>query len=265
MRRLAPGVLVALAIATPASAAALKSKSAHSGSVAATISWQGAQFMEAKHVRLRITRSGQVALDTTRFGLDLPQAIKARDLDANGEPEVIVDFYTGGAHCCSFSRLYRYTGSTYVSLRHLWGDMDYRLNDLDRDRMAEFVSADDRFAYVFTAYASSAFPIQIWDYGAGKMTDVTRHYPAQIRKDAASLWKGYLEQRASNYPDVRGILAAWLADEYLLGRQAQGWAKMRDLNRQGVFRGIAGDDIWAQGDAYLARLKKFLRKNGYSA
>ena len=35
-------------------------------------------------------------------------SIRLRDLDADREPEVIVDLFTGGAHCCAFSTIYTF-------------------------------------------------------------------------------------------------------------------------------------------------------------
>ncbi len=32
------------------------------------------------------------------------------DLDGDGEPEVLVDAYTGGAHCCALTEILRFTG-----------------------------------------------------------------------------------------------------------------------------------------------------------
>src|SRR5436190_4683039 len=139
-------------VAAPANGATAKSKTARLGDVEATVSWKPARDFEAKDVRLEIRRSGETALHAT-LGRDAPQRIRARDLDGDGEPEVVVDLYTGGAHCCFYSRIYRYAQPSYVALRHDWGDLGYRLRDLDHDGVPELVSADDRFAYAFTAYA----------------------------------------------------------------------------------------------------------------
>ena len=68
---------------------------------------------------------------------------------------MLVDFYTGGAHCCFYSVIYRYVGGRYVSSFHFWGDPSYRLVDLNRDGRPDFRSADDRFAYAFSCFACS--------------------------------------------------------------------------------------------------------------
>jgi len=266
VRRLAAAVVLTAAaglLLAGSASAKTKTKTAHLGAVRATVTWTPVQFMQAKNVRLRIARSGRNVLDR-RLGLSAPLRIRIKDLDGDDDPEVLVDLYTGGAHCCEFSLIYRYTGNSYSSLKHIWGDLTYHLNDLDHDGVLELVSGDDRFAYSFTAYAGSAFPIQIWNYQAGKLRNVTRSYPAQIKQDSARLWKEHLQQRTGDFPDPRGILAAWMADEDLLGLQAQGWAKMQALNRKGEFKGIGGDDLWPKNGAYLAKLRKFLKNHGYA-
>jgi hypothetical protein len=261
--RLALFAGAALVLTSPAAATALKTRTAQLGPVRATVSWQSPNEVQAKGVRVEIARDGQTVL-ARRLGPAIPQGIRVRDLDGDGEPEVLADFYTGGAHCCLFSLIYAYTGSTYSRLRHMWGDPSYGLRDLDRDGRPELVTADDRFAYAFTSYAGSALPIQAWKYRDGHMTVVTRRFPALIRRDAASLWKDYSEQRTREFPDPRGILAAWMADEYLLGARARGWATMRRVNARGEFSGIEGGDVWAEGDAYLAKLRTFLTGHGYA-
>jgi hypothetical protein len=255
--------LAALVLAGIATAAPLKSKTARLGAVRATVSWHPLEYAQAKDVHLIISRRGRTLVDR-KLGPSAPWAIRVRDLDRNGEPEVIADFYTGGAHCCLFSRIYRYTGAGYVALRHVWGDQSYRLSDLNHDGKPELASADDRFAYAFTSYAGSAFPVQIWRYRAGRMTDVTRSFPALVDKDAAALWKEYQDERTSELPDPRGILAAWMADQYLLGRQDAGWAALQQVNARGELNGYPGDTLWAKGDAYLATLRKVLAKLGYA-
>ena len=90
-----------------------------------------------------------------------------RDLDGDHEPEVVLDLFWGGAHCCWWTRVYRLDRArgTYVPLNHWWGDAKARsrLRDLDHDGVPEFVAADDRFTEL--SYFS-ADPIQIWDWNA---------------------------------------------------------------------------------------------------
>jgi len=178
-------VLLALLAAAPADAAT-KSLTASSGDVEATLSWRtGGIFV--RDIRLQIVRAGlavfdqQLLDDSGEPAIDLPQKLRVRDLDGDGEPEVVADLYTNGAHCCLYSLIYRYVASTpaaYHAVLHLWGNVGYRLKDLDGNGLPELESADDRFAYAFTSFAGSGFPIQIWRYSGSDFEagDVPTHW-----------------------------------------------------------------------------------------
>jgi subtilisin-like proprotein convertase family protein len=220
----------------------------------------------ARDARLQIRRKGVVRLDAPvgaigRFGR--PTGLVVRDLDADGEPEVLLDVFTGGAHCCVHSLIYRYdpTRHRYRLAVHDWGNVGYRIVDLDRNGQPELRSADDRFAYAFTSYAGSVFPVRIWHYRHGRLVDVTRSFPGLVRADAANAWRAYLSLRRT---DPRGALAAWLADQCLLGRQDEGWRKVDAAYRRRELGPRAGLSGWPQGRAYLKALRSFLRKLGYA-
>jgi subtilisin-like proprotein convertase family protein len=191
------------------------------------------------------------------------QPLTVRDLDGDGEPEVLVDLFTGGAHCCFYTVILRFTGRTYRGITAFWGDPGYGLQDLDHDGRLELVSADDRFAYQFTYYAASALPVQIWHYDHGVMTDVTSSFPAVVRSDAATLWAEYVKARTDRQNDMRGVLAAWLADEYRLGLADEGWAKIHAAYARGELSTPRVDPIWPAGQKYLSALRSFLAKSGY--
>ncbi len=96
------------------------------------------------------------------------------------------------------------------------------------------------------------------------MTDVTRSFPALVRKDAAMLWKGYEQEHTGDDVDVRGVLAAWMADQYLLGQQNAGWTSLQQINAQG---GLSGDPDVAHrrrvpGQAQEAPHEAGLRRKG---
>ena len=218
-------------------------------------------------VHLRIVRGGRTLFDAAPKRLhpcacpgDGPVvrqssgAVAVRDLDRDGEPEVLVDFYSGGAHCCFYTDVYRFVRGqrTYRPAVGFWGDLGVRLVDLGRDGRLEFKTADDRFAYAFTSFAESAFPLRILRFDHGRFVDVTRRFPGLVRRDAAKQYALYRSVRRSRDADVRGVLAAWLADEYLLGRGAAGWSVLRRAERRGEV-----------DRAYLRKLRSFLRRTGY--
>ena len=81
-----------------------------------------------------------------------------RDLDADGEPEVVVDLWTGGASCCTFSVIYGFYPNTgqYRRVTELWGT-GYRLRQLGRGGQLQFWGFDERFKYAFACGACAPF------------------------------------------------------------------------------------------------------------
>jgi len=194
-------------------------------------------------------------------GYDKPIDVTVRDIDGDSEPEVLVDLFTGGAHCCLYSYIYRYEPDKpgYSRLKFQWGDAGYRLRDLDADGVPELSSFDNRFNDAFTAHAVSAMPVQIWRYDRGTMADVTREFPQAIEADARDQLRRYRLIRREpdrRSRDVRGALAAYVADQFLLDRGAAGWEYACGKLRRGDLRGFGGR-------SYLRALSRLLRRSGY--
>jgi virginiamycin B lyase len=223
-------------------------------------------------IRIRISRAGkevfsEVVPDRPPGGYDYSvygysRSFATRDLDRDGEPEVMLELNWNGTHCCSWSRIYRYDAArdTYVPVVHFWGDAvaSPKLRDLDGNGQPEFVSADDRFLEL-TSYSSAISPIRVWSYERGEFSDVTRRHPKAIEKDAADLWRWYLAHRGKD--TVRYVLAAWAADQYMLGRVAA----VDRVFSEALERGELAPGDWEPDDAaeYLRKVGAFLRKTGY--
>jgi hypothetical protein len=195
---------------------------------------------------LRPLRPGYAVAPT--FANPDEKAIHIRRLEGKrGDPEVVVDLYWGGAHCCFYTVVFRYdpAAKAYVRASHLWGDTPLRL----------------RFAYAFTSFADSAFPVQVWTFADGRFVDATRSFPAQIRASAKRHLAEYRSERRSDR-SVRGILAAYLAERYLLGEADAGWAVVHRAAARGeLAHTYDGPDTAA---TYLHRLRAFLARTGYS-
>ncbi len=241
------------------------------GATTATVAFErserfsGIDFFSDIHVH--IARDGHERFSEAvpkRNGLNAfsdSEALTVRDLDGDGEPEVMLLLNSNGAHCCAWSRIYRYDRArdTYDVDRHFWGNggAEPVLRDLDGDRRPEWLSLDDRFSEAFVSFAGSARPAQIWSYRRGALRDVTRRYPARIRRDAATLWRAYRRHRGTN---ARGILPAWMADQYLLGRQASADRVLDQAAARGELAGEVGPDDSA---AFVKAVKALLARTGY--
>jgi hypothetical protein len=281
-RRRAAAAAVAAAAALCAAPGAASAGEAGSivkraGVVEATLAWDAGEFGVA-NPRLRIVRAGAVAFDGPITDVcaegcilvadDRKSAagsmLNVADLDRDGEPEVVVDTYSGGAHCCTSAHVhdFRAATGTYARLTVEWGNSGYRLRDLGGDGRFEMIGTDDAFAYAFTAYAGSARPPKVVRYAHGPdglpvLKEVTRRFPKLVRSDARSLLRAI--RRARRGDDMRGVVAAYVADQYLLRRGRVGIRELDRARRRGLLSGIGGPE----GRAYRAALLRFLRTHGY--
>jgi len=266
------GVLVALL--TPGVAAAATksgSQTATGGNVSATLSWTGAEY-GIKDARLAITRAGAKVFDAEIGKVVLDgsiilgeEDIVVRDLDANGEPEVLVTGYSGGAHCCITLGVfdYRAATNTYGFIVEFFGSYGFNLKDLDGDGKPEIDSLDSRFEDLFTSHAASFPPPRIYSYasnnGAPKLTNRTKAFPAEIRKNAAEAKKLFKHFKPGTpyVSESGGAISAYVADQYLLGRPSVG---LKELDHQ-IKAGRLGTR--KQGKAFRARLLRYLHRFGY--
>jgi subtilisin-like proprotein convertase family protein len=218
-------------------------------------------------LRVQVVRRGRTVIDgpVAKLGCAecdsfTPTSVTVRDLDG-GEPEVIVDLYSGGAHCCSITLILGWDArrARYRVKLSDWGNYGYRIVDLDRDGLPEFSAYDESFVYTFTSYAESAAPIQVWQYRNGLFIDVTRDFPAAIAADARSLLRTYDRYRGKKDSDVRAFAAAYAADLYQLGRANDAERFLATAAKRGELHGIDG----LRGLAFVADLKRFLRQSGY--
>jgi hypothetical protein len=99
----------------------------------------------------------------------------------------------------------------------------------------------------------------------GKLVDVTRRFPALVRKNVVSLRHEYEQRRTEKDIDVRAFVAAYVADQYLLGRPDEAKRALDLALRRGdLSRGPRGLG-WPAGRAFVAELLRDLRKWGISA
>ncbi|NJM85266.1 MAG: hypothetical protein HC873_17645 [Leptolyngbyaceae cyanobacterium SL_1_1] len=244
------------------------------GDVQAEFTYDATVFC-AENPQLTITRAGKAyregffpsrILEDGWFCNAL--GILASDLDGNLEPEIRLEIYSGGAHCCFSTLIYGYEaeGDSYRLTEHFWGNGGYQLQDLDGDGAPEFLSRDDRFAYAFASYAASRYPVQFWRYQDGVMVEVTRDFPEQIYSDAYAHWQEYerlrrgevFEQPYSSADDYayadyeRAILAAYLADKYLLNQAEDGWQRVRQVYQR------------SDRNDFFDELRDFFQQSGYA-
>jgi hypothetical protein len=285
---LLPFALSWLALVPATAGAAVESSSL--GQVTATLSYElvtrsteGLEWHEVFNPQLTIARGGQQAFSAslaskppcqpTETGAAgciplsvselAPSSVQVADIESDGEPDVLVHLWSRGAHCCYIDQIFRWnpSTSTYTVTEQHWGDPSARVVDLAHNGQLEFLTADDRFAYAFAAYAFSGMPVQVFIFRNGRFTDVTRSYPALVAADARiqfRRYRAYIRQAT-----CLGFLAAWAADEYLLGKHGQVLRTLQHENRVGHLREATLSGSVNRGGRFIPQLKRFLRRNGY--
>jgi hypothetical protein len=191
------------------------------------------------------------------------RSLKALELQPNGEPDVLLRLYSGGAHCCYIDQVFSWNpaASTYEVAERSWGSLAARVADLAHNGQIEFVTGDDRFEYRFASFGFSGFPLQILVLRGGKFVEVTRSYPSQIAADARAEYRRYEHWRSQGLG--LGFLAAWVADEYLLGKRQRAMHALAIENRRGHLLEARLAGVKNVGGGYVGKLKRFLRKIGY--
>jgi hypothetical protein len=265
LRSLAVSLLAALVVASPALA---ETETASLGTVSATFSYTKVDDFQYDGMDVQITRAGVPAYTgvasspgcATPYcapgGIVDKTSLRVVDLDGDGEPEVTVDLYTGGAHCCVIAEIFRWTGNAYVSSTRNFADFGYTLDG------GTFVTGDARFGYAFASFADSAMPVRLLVFHAGTWSDVTSTHPETLRADASRWLKAYKKRR--NGTRALGLLAAWVADEYRLGPSRHAYAN-RFLTSELRAGRLRADQGWPRGRSYISTLDRRLRAWGYAA
>lgn len=277
MKTAAAFVLTVAALLAAAPASQAETITATFGTLRADLDYTPGPFANELG-NLRVTRGSTVVYDakvdakdcggTCYLGTDPADAAALRmiDLDFDGEPEVVVNVYTGGAHCCTVARVLEYqpVSGTYAAFDRNFGDQGFVISDQGDDLSIEFLAADSRFGYRFTAFAFSGLPILIYRFDHGVFVDVSKSYPSALLFDAAQwrkgIRKGIKKGRLKKDTDLRGFYAAWAADQYRLGHGRSVKKSLKKASRRGWLK---GNGIGKQNGAFVTDLLGFLKRTGY--
>jgi hypothetical protein len=273
MRRTLIALVALAALALPASALAT-TQVALGGDVVARLSYQG-QLPRFSHLSLSIKRDGKQLYQQPITSRDCgdecqlsivpsQKAVQVVDFAGNGEPDVLVSLYTGGAHCCSVAQVFTYDAKSgsYTLAEHDFGDPGYRLERLSSAGTREFVTADDSFADAFTDFADSGLPVQVLQLQGRSFDDVTDQFPGLIKADAKQWIVAFHHMARSHYQDSVGVAAAWAADEYRIGKVKQAKAFLVAQARAGRLNSPL-EPASAGNMHFVRHLEAFLQRHGY--
>lgn len=232
-------------------------------------------FPSYTDIRVRIEREGTALVDeplpasprgipgSNPFppGEEGVDGLFVHDLDGDGEPEVQVDLFSGGANCCLYSTIFAFgpDRASYRRSKQVWG-AGYRLRDVDRDGRREFMTSDYRWKYLFACNACQRLPPRVFAFSKQGIEDVTRRFTRVIRQDLRFQLRLVRNRDPFNY---RGAVASLTADRCLLGRCSAALHSVRRLLRAGRLDKHGRYDYSPWGRAYVRKLNRVLRRFGY--
>ena len=117
-------------------------------------------------------------------GLD---PLSGTDIDGTGYPDVIIEDYSGGAHCCFATCVYD-LAETLEAIElppSPAGNAPGEFVDLDGDGVYEFLTADDSFAYAYCCFAASPEVLVVLRYSAAarRLVPASYLYPDLYRDE----------------------------------------------------------------------------------
>ncbi len=144
----------------------------------------------------------------------------------NPHKEVVFSSYTGGAHCCSDTRILTSSrdGKTWKEVE--LGPIDggpLKVRDLNGDGRYEFAFRDNAFLYTFGCYACSTAPFHVLQLQDGKLIDASAR--VEFRPHHVTSLQQIIEWAADDM-DMNGFLAGYVAQKILLGEGPQAWKFM---------------------------------------
>ena len=194
------------------------------GSVRASLSYREEKREDGEAFYIPVDERTVARLEGEDVGFsDQPVSIQIAEMDAgNPHPEVVVSFYTGGAHCCSNTKVVTAGADGAVWSTIDVGEFDgspLLAADLDGDGRYEIATRDNAFLYAFACYACSETPLQVIGIENGEVRNVTEE--PRFKRAHEGWLKSIIENVSDD--DVNGFLAGYVGEKILLGEGKQAW------------------------------------------
>jgi hypothetical protein len=147
--------------------------------------------------------------------------------------------------------IYRYSPikKEYRDVQQKWGLIPYRLNT-ENGNAPLLIHYDQRFSQNFQAYTSEQLPLQIFQYQFGEFKNVTQQYQEFLQEHNAILLQE-IKKRLRLKQDLKAVVAAYLAQQYLLGDANAGWKTIEELYQN------------PDRNEFFPELRQWLKKTGY--
>ncbi len=194
-------------------------------------------------------------------------SVDLEDLDSDGNPEVVLQAYTGGAHCCMAITTYTWQNDQFQPIVFDYLDAGGGIfEDLDDDGLTEFVTLDNAFFYTFSSYAGSYPPSVILTFQDGAYIDTTTQFRQRLGSTAWDMYQSVEERDDEGY-EINGLLAGYVAQKIRLGQYREGWdfmlARYERDNDWGLQIYDNDGNVVKEYENFPSALEAFLQELGY--
>lgn len=185
----------------------------------------------------KVTHKGKIVYQDSC--VDRVISIKAYNLKDVDHNQILIDYFTGGAHCCFYTFIGDFNDDRFKIVDSImWGNGGYEAKDIDNDGQMEIVGSSDIFAYAFTNYAETRFPTIIYKYEHGKLKLVNKEFTDIIEKEIADFKKDVQDFVTKGYEcpqndtddtfntdagSLKTMLAPIVADYHSIGKVQEGY------------------------------------------
>ena len=153
---------------------------------------QGTEFAVMGNI-YTISRLG---MEQVQLNDVLDEQVNLKDINGDGQLELIVQTYSGGAHCCFSTLVYQFEPELTQVLASLPSNCGGQFEDLRGDGVPEFITCDDRWAYRYCPFAMSPLPLIVLEYQPGRgYVNASPDYPEKYA-ESLQRYRGLLEGSA---------------------------------------------------------------------
>ncbi len=112
--------------------------------------------------------------------------LSGTDITGEGNPDLVFECYSGGAHCCFSTFLYDLGAEVKEIQVSPDSNCSGHFQDLDGDAVLEFLTCDDTFAYRYCPYAGSPAVEVVLRYdGEGRYVPASWRFPGRYDEPIA--------------------------------------------------------------------------------
>ncbi|MDB5045822.1 MAG: hypothetical protein JWQ08_1872 [Deinococcus sp.] len=170
--------------------------------------------------KLTLSNGTRTILTVSDFAVDAELV----SLRPGGLPELVINTFSGGAHCCTTGYIFTQDTGSVQNIGILdGGNYGFRAEDFNKDGTSELLVGVDALAYFDYSYADSPALLTVIGWDGIRLTDRTRAYAYVPGQEAARELKE-LRSRMIEYPDLESLkprLSGYYGNMVLAGRGAE--------------------------------------------